>query len=74
MTTSERGKKNHFKNIETKDFFPAVNGINLGVHDLETSERGKKNHSKTLTQRPLIILKYQPQGLFLVFDGISWLA
>ena len=41
METSERGKKKHFKNIETKDFFLAVNGINLGVHDLETSERGK---------------------------------
>ena len=59
MATSERGKKNHFKNIETKDLFPAVNGINLGVHDLETSERGKlqiliqiaKNHISTKNQR-----------------------
>ena len=48
MATSERGKKNHFKNIEIKEFFPAVNGINLGVHDLETSERSKKNNSKNI--------------------------
>ena len=51
MATSERGNKNHFKNIETKDFFPTVNGINLGVHDLETSERGKKNHSKNINTK-----------------------
>ena len=51
MATSERGKKNHFKNIEIKEFFPAVNGINLGFHDFETLERGKKNHSKNINTK-----------------------